>query len=47
MVFSGVHGKRNVVEPNALLTAKQLAERVCAYYGTAYEPHLAIPEKVA
>ena len=42
-----VHGKRNVVEPNDLLTAKQLARRVCAYYGTAYEPHLVIPEKVA
>jgi transposase len=42
-----VHGKRNVVEPNDLLTAKQLARRVCAFYGVAYEPHLAIPEKVA
>ena len=42
-----VHGKRNVVEKDSLLTAKQLAERVCVYYGSAYEPHLAIPEKVA
>jgi len=42
-----VHGKRNIVEPNGLLTAKQLAERVCAYYGSPYEPHLIIPEKVA
>lgn len=42
-----VHGKRKVVEPNDLLTAEQLARRVCAYYGTAYEPHLVIPEKVA
>ena len=41
------HGKRNVVEKDGLLTAKQLAERVCAYYGTASEPHLAIPKKVA
>jgi transposase len=41
-----VHGKRNVVETNGLLTAKQLAERVCAYYGCCYEPHLSIPEKV-
>jgi transposase len=42
-----VHGKQNVVEANGTLTAKQLAERVCAYYGTSYEPHLVIPEKVA
>ncbi len=42
-----VHGKRNVVETNGLLTAKQLAERICAYYGTTYESHLVIPEKVA
>jgi transposase len=42
-----VHGKRNVVETNSLLTAKQLAERVCAYYGCVYEPHLVIPEKAA
>jgi hypothetical protein len=42
-----VHGKRNVVETNGLLTAQQLAERVCAYYGSRYEPHLVIPEKVA
>src|SRR6266480_5116646 len=41
-----VHGKRNVVETNGLLTAKQLAERVCAYSGTTYESHLVIPEKV-
>jgi transposase len=41
-----VHGKRNVVETHSLLTAKQLAERVCAYYGCAYESHLVIPEKV-
>jgi len=30
-----------------LLTAKQLAERVCAYYGVPYESHLVIPERVA
>jgi transposase len=42
-----VHGKRNVVDTDGLLTAEQLARRVCAYYGTTYEPHLAIPEKVA
>jgi hypothetical protein len=42
-----VHGKRNIVETNGLLTAKQLALRACAYYGCSYEPHLSIPEKVA
>lgn len=39
-----VHGKRAVVEPNGLLTARQLAERVCAYYRCAYEPHLVLPD---
>ena len=42
-----VHGKRNVVEHDGLLTAKQLAERVCVYFGCSYESHLIIPEKVA
>ncbi len=42
-----VHGKRNVVETDGRLSAKQLAQRVCAYYDTPYEAHLVIPEKVA
>jgi hypothetical protein len=42
-----VHGKRNVVEHDGLLTAQQLAERVCAYFGCSYEPYLVIPEKVS
>jgi hypothetical protein len=42
-----VHGKRNVVETNGLLTAPQLAERACASYRTSYESHLVVPEKVA
>jgi len=42
-----VHGKRNVVEHDGLLTATQLAERVCAYFGCSYEAHLIIPEKAA
>jgi transposase len=42
-----VHGKRNVVERDALLSARQLAERVCAYFRCPYEAHLSIPEKVA
>lgn len=42
-----VHAKRNVVEPNGLLTALQLAQRICTYFGCPYESHLSIPEKVA
>jgi transposase len=41
------HGKRKVVEPKEVLTAKQLAERICAYYHCSYEVHLALPEKVS
>jgi hypothetical protein len=42
-----VHAKRNVVEHDGLLTARQLAERVCAYFGCSYESHLVIPEMAA
>lgn len=42
-----VHGKRAIVEPNGLLSATQLAERVCSHFGCSYETHLSIPEKVA
>jgi transposase len=42
-----VHAKRNVVETDGLLSAHQLAERVCAYFGCSHESHLIIPEKVA
>jgi transposase len=42
-----VHAKKAVVEPNTLLTAKQLAERICAHFGCSYEPHLALVEKVS
>ena len=41
------HGKRQVVEPDRLLTAHELAERVCAHFGCPHESHLSIPEKVA
>lgn len=43
-----VHGKRAVVEPRRLLSARELAERVCAYFQYPYEPHLSLPhsEKV-
>jgi hypothetical protein len=42
-----VHGKRAVVEPARLLTAQELADRVCAYYGCPHEEHLSISEKAA
>jgi transposase len=42
-----VHGKRNIVEPARLLTAQELADRVCAHFGCTHEPHLAVAEKVA
>ncbi|BCL79226.1 transposase [Ktedonobacteria bacterium brp13] len=37
-----VHGKRAVVEPHALLSAQQLAERVCAYFRCPHETHLTL-----
>ncbi|TAK35977.1 MAG: hypothetical protein EPO21_04355 [Chloroflexota bacterium] len=42
-----VHGKRKVVEPDRLLPAQELADRVCDYFGCSHEPHLSIPENVA
>jgi transposase len=40
-----VHGKRNIVEPARLLTAQEVAERVCAHFGCDHESHLAVAEK--
>lgn len=37
-----VHGKRAVVEPNEVLSAPQLAERVCAYFRCPHETHLSL-----
>jgi hypothetical protein len=42
-----VHGKRAIGEPDELLSARQLAERICAYFHCSYEAHLVIPEKVS
>jgi hypothetical protein len=39
-----VHGKRNIVEPARLLTAQEVADRVCAYFGCEHESHLAVTE---
>jgi transposase len=42
-----VHGKRKVVEPEGLLTAHELAERVCGAFDCPHYEHLSIPENVA
>ena len=42
-----VHGKRSIVEPARLLTAQEVADRVCAYFGCVHEPHLAPTESLA
>jgi hypothetical protein len=42
-----VHGKRAIVEPDRLLSAQEIRERVYAYYGCAEEAHLVISEKAA
>jgi DDE superfamily endonuclease len=42
-----VHGKRAIVEPDRVLSAQEIVERVYAYYGCANEVHLVISEKAA
>jgi DDE superfamily endonuclease len=42
-----VHGKRAIVEPARLLSAQEIADRVCAHFGCPHDPHLAIPDNVA
>ncbi|MCA1838328.1 MAG: transposase [Actinobacteria bacterium] len=42
-----VHGKRRVVEPDGLLGAYELAERVCRVFGCPHYEHLSIPQEVA
>jgi len=42
-----VHGKRAIVEPDRLLSAQEVIERVYAYYGCVAEAPLAISEKAA
>ena len=41
------HGKRWIIEPARLLTADEIAERVCACYGCGHEAHLSLPQEVA
>ncbi len=42
-----IHGKRKVVEPDRLLTAYELAARVCAAFGCPHYEHLSLAENVA
>src|SRR5918999_1307724 len=42
-----VHAKRKVVEPNRLLGAYELAERVCRVFGCPHYEHLSVPREVA
>ena len=42
-----VHGKRAIVEPARLLTAQEVAERVCGSFGCDHETHLSIPDQAA
>lgn len=41
------HGKRRVVEPARLLSAREVEERVCAAFAAPLTDHLAIPQEVA
>jgi hypothetical protein len=42
-----MHGKRHVVEPARLLTAHELADRVCSHFGCQHEAHLALTDSQA
>jgi hypothetical protein len=42
-----VHAKRKAVEPARLLSARELAGRVCAALRCPYEPHLTLSEDAA
>jgi hypothetical protein len=42
-----VHAKRKVVEPDRLLGAYELAERVCRVFGCPHHEYLSVPQEVA
>ena len=42
-----VHGKRKVVEPEGLVGAYELADRVFRVFGCSHYEHLSVPQKVA
>ncbi|MFQ5874756.1 MAG: transposase [Dehalococcoidia bacterium] len=41
------HGKRRIVQADRILTAQELAQRVCDTFGCHYDEHLAITQKVS
>ena len=41
-----VHAKRKVVEPDRLLGANELADRVCVQFGCQHDPHLSVPKPI-
>ena len=42
-----VHGKRRIVEPARLLSARDLEDRICAAFACSPSDHLVIPKEVA
>jgi hypothetical protein len=42
-----VHAKRAIVEPDRLLSAREVAQRVCDHFAIPLDPYLAISENVA
>jgi transposase len=42
-----IHGKRAIVEPARLLSAQEVAERVCGHFHCPHDAHLSIPDKAA
>ena len=42
-----VHARKAIVEHDGLLSAQQLAERMCAHFGCSDEPPLSLVEEVA
>jgi transposase len=42
-----IHSKRKVTEPERLLGAYELADRVCGVFGRPHYEHLSIPQEVA
>ena len=41
-----IHAKRAIVEPTRLLSAQEVADRVCAYHRCPHEPHLSLPDPI-
>ena len=43
----GVHAKRKIIEPDGLLGAYELADRVCGVFGCPHYDHLSVTQNVA